>query len=507
MLDNLFILVLNMSLVSSYVIIFVLLARFILKKAPKIFSYALWAVVLLRLLCPLSFESTLSLIPVDKQPIPQDIIFSQAPQISTGMVAVDNIINSVLPIPTDLGASLNPIQIWLYIGGIIWILGIVVMAIYSVISFTKLKHSLATSTPLKGNIYLADHISTPFVLGMIGPKIYLPASLLENEKKYIIAHELCHIKRFDHITRMLGFLALSIHWFNPLVWIAFVLSGKDMELSCDEAVMKSMDLDIKAEYSQTLLRFSTSKKLIHATPLAFGEGDTQGRVKNVLNYKKPKPWVVLVSIIAVISIAICLVTNPKASREFSMSGNHISDLEPFEITKTIGKFVNEDFSKLYLAPDNFGLVVSENFAFVESESIQFLYDMGDANCKVSQLRIFNQENNFFITEPTEWVVPKEQVFQLYSFLEALKYLPTDEIVALCKSPADKYAIELSRNDLKSNEGRQIYYNKQGVTEKEGWPIRLDIQPLYGTDSTAFHGVGSDTIHVYYSEAESYLKKQ
>ena len=306
---------------------------------------------------------------------------------------------------------------------------------------------------------------------------------------------------------MLGFLALSVHWFNPLVWLAFVLSGKDMELSCDEAVMKSMDLDIKAEYSQTLLRFSSSKKLIHATPLAFGEGDTQGRVKNVLNYKKPKSWVVLVSIIAVISIAICLVTNPKASREFSMSGNHISDLEPFEITKTIGKFVNEDFSKLYLAPDNFGLVVSEDFAFVESESIRFLYDMGDANCKVSQLRIFNQENNFFITEPTEWAVPKEQVFQLYSFLEALKYLPTDEIVALCKSPADKYAIELSRNDLKSNEGRQIYYNKQGVTEKEGWPIRLDIQPLYGTDSTAFHGVGSDTIHVYYCEAESYLKKQ
>lgn len=190
------------------------------------------------------------------------------------MTLVDNMINPVLPAPTDIGASINPIQVWLFIGEIVWILGIVVMVIYSIISFIKLRRSLITSTPLKDNIYLADHISTPFVLGMIRPKIYLPSSLLENEQGYIIRHEMCHIKRFDHITRMLGFLALSVHWFNPLVWIAYVLSGKDMELSCDEAVMKSMDTDIKAEYSQSLLRFSTTKKMIHATPLAFGEGDT-----------------------------------------------------------------------------------------------------------------------------------------------------------------------------------------------------------------------------------------
>lgn len=313
MLDNLFLSVLNMSLVASYVITFVLLARLVLKKAPKIFSYALWGVVLLRLLCPLSFESALSLIPVDKQPIPQDIIYSQVPKISKGMVAVDNIINPVLPIPTDIGASINPIQVWLFIGEIVWILGIIVMAIYSVISYTKLKRSLATSIPLIDNIYLADHISTPFVLGMIRPKIYLPSSLLENEQGYIIRHELCHIRRLDHITRMFGFLALSVHWFNPLVWIAFVLSGKDMELSCDEAVMKSMDTDIKAEYSQSLLRFSTTKKIIHVTPLAFGEGDTKNRVKNVLNYKKPKFWVVLITALLCLVVVFCLASNPSGT--------------------------------------------------------------------------------------------------------------------------------------------------------------------------------------------------
>lgn len=503
MLDKLFLSVLNMSLVASYVIILVLLARLVFKKTPKIFSYALWGVVLLRLLCPLSFESALSLIPVAKQPIPQDIIYSQAPQISTGMAVIDNVINPILPIPTDIGASINPIQIWLFIGEIIWILGIVVMAIYSVISYRKLKRSLATSTPVKDNIYLTDHISTAFVLGMIRPKIYIPSSLLENEQKYIIAHELCHIKRLDHITRMLGFIALSLHWFNPLVWIAFVLSGKDMELSCDEAVMKNMDTDIRAEYSQSLLQFSAHKKIIHATPLAFGEGDTKERIENVLNYKKPRFWVVLVAIIAVFSFGIGFATNQKISREFPMTGNYLSDLEPFEITKTIGKLVDEDPSALYLPPDNFGLVVSKDFTFVKSGAVKFLYDMRGANCKESQLRVFNEENNFFITEPTNCLAPKEQIFQLYSFLEALKYLPTNEIAALCGTPADRYAIELSRNDRKYNEGRQIYYNKQGVIEEGDWLICLDIQPLYGTGSTDFHGIGNDIIHVYYSEAESY----
>ena len=310
MLDDLFLSVLNMSLVASFVIIFVLLARLALKKAPKIFSYVLWSIVLLRLLCPFSFESIFSLIPINRTPIPQNIIYSQTPQISTGMTVVDNMINPILPAPTDIGASINPIQVWLFIGEIIWILGIIAMAAYSIVSFAKLKRSLITATPLKDNIYLADHIATPFVLGVIRPKIYLPSSLLESEQNYIIGHELCHIKRLDHITRILGFIALSVHWFNPFVWVAFALSGKDMELSCDEAVMKSIDSDIKAEYSGSLLRFGTTKKMLHATPLAFGEGDTKSRIKNVLNYKKPAFWVVIVAAVSCAVMIICFSSNP-----------------------------------------------------------------------------------------------------------------------------------------------------------------------------------------------------
>lgn len=310
MVDALFLSILNMSLFASYAIIFVLLARLFLKKAPKIFSYALWSVVLFRLLCPLSFESKLSLIPIEEQPISQEIIYSQTPQISTGMPFVDNMINPILPVPTTIGTSINPIQVWLFIGEIIWVLGIIIMVLYSIISFIKLKRSLISSMPLKENIYLTDHISTPFVLGVKKPKVYLPSTLFENEQNYIICHELCHIKRFDHITRLLGFIALIIHWFNPLVWVAFIVSGKDMEIACDEMVMKSTEGEVKVEYSQSLLRLATSKKMIYPLSFAFREGDIKARIKNIINYKKPKTWIVLITFILCMMMIFSLVSNP-----------------------------------------------------------------------------------------------------------------------------------------------------------------------------------------------------
>lgn len=311
MFERFFISILNMSLVASYVIIFVIIARFFLKKAPKIFSYALWSVVLFRLICPFSFESGLSFIPTSKTPIPQDIIYSETPKINTGISVVDTLVNPILPVSVSNTVSINPIQIWIYIGTVIWLLGILLMIGYSVISFIKLKRSLITATPLRDNIYVADHISTPFVMGLFKSKIYIPSTLLENEQNYIIAHEICHIKRLDHITRILGFVALSIHWFNPLVWIGFILSGKDMELSCDEAVMKTMDIDIRVQYSQSLLRFATGRKLITATPLAFGEGDTKERIKNVLKYKKTNIWILIIAVIAIVCLFVALGTNQK----------------------------------------------------------------------------------------------------------------------------------------------------------------------------------------------------
>lgn len=327
MLERLFVSVLNMSLIGSYAIVFVLIARMLLKKVPKIFSYALWGIVLFRLLCPFSFESVLSLIPTEEVSIPQDIIYSPAPQISTGIAAFDSMINPMLPVPNNIGNSVNSIQIWLFIGAVIWFFCMFAMLIYSIVAFVKLKLRLIGAAHLKENIYLADHISTPFVMGLLKPKIYLPSSLSDGEKDFIILHELCHLKRCDHVTRILGFAALVIHWFNPLVWIAFIASGKDMELSADEAVMQKMDRDIRTEYSQSLLRFGTVKRMIHATPLAFGEGDTKNRVKNVLNYQKPAFWIIVISIIAVVCIGIGLTANQKSNPMLTPESDEVAGVD------------------------------------------------------------------------------------------------------------------------------------------------------------------------------------
>lgn len=310
MLDGLFLSVLNMSITASLVILVVLLVRLLLKKAPKTFSYALWIVVLFRLICPFSFESAIGLLPINKTPIPQDIVYSTEPQIDTGINIVDSIVNPILPVPNNMGESISPLQMWVFVGSTIWVFGMLIMLIYSIIQFVRLKRKLVGATPLRGNIYLADHISSPFVMGFMKPHIYLPSSMAETEQGFIIAHEQCHIKRLDHIARILAFVALTIHWFNPLVWLAFVLSGKDMEMSCDEAVMRKVDTDIRAEYSKSLLRFATGRKFIAATPLAFGEGDTKNRVKNVMQYKKPILWVMAVALVAVVVVCAGFATNP-----------------------------------------------------------------------------------------------------------------------------------------------------------------------------------------------------
>lgn len=311
MLDTLFLSVLNMSITAGIVILVVLPVRLLLRRAPKIFSYALWAVVLFRLLCPFSFESVIGLLPGDKKPIPQDIVFSTEPQLNTGLPIADQAVNPMLPIKSNAGESVNPLQIWVFAGSVIWAAGIIVMLLYTMVQLVLLRRKVIGAALLRDNIYIADYADSPFAMGFITPKIYLPSSMEPAEKKYILAHEQCHIRRWDHITRVLAFTALTIHWFNLLVWLAFVLSGKDMEMSCDEAVMKRMDFDIRAEYSQSLLRFAAGRKRITGTPLAFGESDIKGRIKNVMQYKKPMFWVSAAAIIAVICVTARLMSHSK----------------------------------------------------------------------------------------------------------------------------------------------------------------------------------------------------
>lgn len=311
MFEKLFLQILNMSFTASFVILAVIVVRLLLKKAPRVISYALWAVVLFRLICPFSFESAVSLLPINANPIPQGIVYQQTPQINTGIPIVNDSVNAVLSAATP-AASMNPLQGWLAIGTFLWLVGIAVLTIYSVVSLLLLKRKLRGAICENENVYFAEGLASPFVMGLFRPKIYLPANLTDNEKRYILLHEQTHIKRLDHVVKIAGFAVLCLHWFNPLAWIAFFLCGKDMEMSCDEAVIKRLGSEIKKEYSSSLLALATGRRIVGGSPLAFGEGDTKSRIKNVLNYRKPAFWMIVVSIIAVVAVGVGLISNPKS---------------------------------------------------------------------------------------------------------------------------------------------------------------------------------------------------
>ena len=314
----------NMSITASVVILFVLLARVFLKKTPKIFSYALWAVVLFRLLCPVSVTTGFSVLGLFDPPavesteyttaveyVPYDIVHTPDLEVNFPVAPVINeAVNEALPQEhAALGA--DPLEGEMAIASFVWLLGIGTMVLYGVVSYFLLRCKLVGAIPLRDNIYLADGISSPFVMGFFRPNIYLPSSLSEQEQTYIILHEQHHIRRLDHWIKALAFIALCIHWFNPLVWVSFVLSSKDMEMSCDEAVVKKLGEDIRADYSASLLSLATGRRIIAGTPLAFGEGDTKSRIKNMLNWKKPKVWITVVAAVVCVAVAVVCAANPK----------------------------------------------------------------------------------------------------------------------------------------------------------------------------------------------------
>ena len=205
--------------------------------------------------------------------------------------------------------SVNPMKIWINIGETLWMIGVLVLLIYSLVDLLRLKRKLKNAVYDRDNIYLLNGVDTPFVLGIIRPKIYLPMLLSESEKGYILLHEQIHIRRFDHVFRIIGYLALCIHWFNPLVWIAYFESGKDMEMSCDEAVIRKLGVGVKKEYSSSLLSLTIGRRTLKANPLAFGEGDTKNRIKNVMNYKKPVFWVIIIAVIGIAVLSFGLLSN------------------------------------------------------------------------------------------------------------------------------------------------------------------------------------------------------
>nr|MBP9985638.1 hypothetical protein [Prevotella sp.] len=310
--NELFLKIINMSISASWLVLAVLILRFVLKKAPKWINVLLWGIVAIRLICPFSFESTLSLIP-SAETIPLNIGMDTTPTINSGISAINNAVNPIISQSNTpmAGASVNLLQITIGIYEYIWIFGMIALALYTAISYWRLRRKVDTAVRYKDNIFQSENVSFPFVLGIIKPRIYLPFKMNGQYLEYVVAHEQAHICRKDHWWKPLGFLLLMIHWFNPLMWLAYVLLCRDIELACDEKVIKELGNEQRGDYTQALVACSVNRRMIAACPLAFGEVSVKERVKSVMNYKKPAFWVIIISVIVCVGVAVCFLTNPK----------------------------------------------------------------------------------------------------------------------------------------------------------------------------------------------------
>ena len=313
--DDVFLKIVNLSISASWLILAVLVLRVVLKKAPKWVMPLLWGVVALRLVCLFSIESALSLIP-SAETIPTEIVTETREPVLYEPATLDIVTNPTLPPATEVpvGVSRQQAQVDFNIYSVLWLAGMAALLVHALVSAGKLKRKLATAILLRDNIYESEFVDSPFVFGVVKPNIYLPMHMDEGTAAYVIAHERAHLARRDHWWKVLGYLVLALHWFNPLVWVAYILFCRDIELACDERVVKGLDGAARADYSQALLSCAAPKRAVAACPLAFGEGNIKTRVKSALHYKKPAFWVAAVAVLAVVIVAVCFLTNPKSER-------------------------------------------------------------------------------------------------------------------------------------------------------------------------------------------------
>ncbi len=342
--EPLFIMFLNMGITGSYIILATILIRLILKKAPKIFSYCLWAVAGLRLICPFSFSSVISVFNLISPRlikagngtftsyVPQDIGAMAVPEISTGIPAADAVINPALPV-AEIGESVNPIQIITAVASSVWAIGIIAMAIYGVISIVKVYKRIEFAIKYDGNIFECDRVRSPFVFGIFKPKIYLPCGMDARQREYVILHEKNHIRRLDHITKLVSFAILMLHWYNPLVWLGYTLMVRDMEMSCDEKVLKGFTEEEKKSYGLTLVAIGANRRFAAAAPLSFGENVVEKRIVNVLKFRKPRAIAVILCVIVCVAVAAVCLTN--ADNDGYGSGTQLK----------IEKFIEDDWNK------------------------------------------------------------------------------------------------------------------------------------------------------------------
>ena len=334
-----FLKLLNLSISASWLVLAVLVLRLISKRSPKWMNVLLWGIVALRLVLPFSIESALSLIPSAETVSPVAVQSAPAPTITSGVSVIDNAVNPSLSehfaaVPT---ASVNPLYVWTEIAGWVWLIGLGAMLLYALASYLRLRRRVSVSLPIQDNIYLCDAISSPFILGVVKPHIYLPSGLDEVQRQNVLAHEQAHLARRDHWWKPLGFALLAVYWFNPVLWLAYTLLCRDIELACDERVIRTMDESAVKTYSTVLLACSMPRKAVITCPLAFGEVGVKERVKNALHYKKPAFWVVAASVAVCVIVAVCFLTNPPTDTDAAgLVGFHREQVTYADVTDESG---------------------------------------------------------------------------------------------------------------------------------------------------------------------------
>ena len=334
-----FLKLLNLSISASWLVLAVLVLRLVSKRSPKWMNVLLWGIVALRLVLPFSVESALSLIPSAETVSPAVVQFDPAPTITSGVSIIDNAVNPSLSehfaaVPT---MSVNPLYVWTEIAGWVWLIGLGTMLLYALVSYLRLRRRVRVSLPVQDHIYLCDAISSPFILGVVKPHIYLPSGLDEVQRQNVLSHEQAHLARRDHWWKPLGFALLAVYWFNPVLWLAYALLCRDIELACDERVIRTMDESAVKTYSTVLLACSMPRKAVITCPLAFGEVGVKERVKNALHYKKPAFWVVAASVAVCVVVAVCFLTNPRTDTDAAgLVGFHREQVTYADVTDESG---------------------------------------------------------------------------------------------------------------------------------------------------------------------------
>ena len=334
-----FLKLLNLSISASWLVLVVLALRLVLKRAPKWVNVLLWGMVALRLMLPFSIESALSLIPSAETLSPEVVQFDPAPTITSGVELIDNAVNPSLSESFAAAplASVNLLYVWTYLAGWVWLIGLAAMLLYALVSYLRLRRRVSASIPLRENIYVCDEVPSPFILGIVRPRIYLPSALDEAQRGSVLSHERAHLARRDHWWKPLGFALLAVYWFNPLLWLAYTLLCRDIELACDERVLCGMDAGQVKDYSSALLACSVPRRMLAACPLAFGEVGVGARVKNALRYKKPAFWVVAASVAVCVVVAVCFLTNPRTDTDAAgLVGFHREQVTYADVTDASG---------------------------------------------------------------------------------------------------------------------------------------------------------------------------